>query len=724
MRRLKRSGFLSPLIVALIISTSVPVLGQWNNPYPESDSDQNILYSAFRERPKKLDPARSYSSNEYVFLAQIYEPPFQYHYLKRPYELVPLTASGIPEPVYLDKNGLRLGKNVASSRIAYSVYTINIKPGIRYQPHPAFAKNEAGHYRYHQIKPEQLKDIQKLSDFSNTGTRELVAEDYVYQIKRLASPKLHSPIYPVMAQYILGLKNLRKRMTDVYGRKKGKKPYIDLNSLPLAGAKVVDRYTYQVTIKGKYPQFVYWMAMPFFAPMPWEAEKFFLQPGMAEKNFSLDWHAVGTGAYMLTVNDPNRKMILERNPNYHEELYPSEGEPSDRQKGLLDDAGKRLPFIDKVVFSLEKETIPYWNKFLQGYYDSSGISTESFDQAIKINPGGDSEVSTDMKDKGIKLLTSVATSTYYFGFNMIDPVVGGLSERARKLRRAISIVIDYEEEISIFRNGRGIAAQGPLPPGIFGHVQGKQGINPYIYKWTDRGPQRRSIKEAQQLMAQAGYKNGIDPNTRKSLLLYLDTTGTSPEDRAKLDWMGKQFKKIGIDLVPRATDYNRFQDKMTTGSAQMFYWGWNADYPDPENFLFLLYGPNAKVGKHGENAANYQNPEFDRLFVKMKDMENSPERGQIIGRMIEIVRRDAPWAWGLHPKDFSLYHGWLYNRKPNLMANNTLKYMRIDTVQRAAKRQHWNKPILWPIVLFALLPIVIVVHVFRSYSKRERRTAT
>lgn len=718
MRRLTQTSF-----IGLFFLLGASANAEWNNPYPASETYKNILYSAFRERPKKLDPARSYSSNEYVFIAQIYEPPFQYHYLKRPYELVPLTATRIPEPVYLDRHGKHLPKGTTPGKIAYSVYTINIKPGIRYQPHPAFAKNESGQYLYHRLSQRKVAGMQRLSEFPESGSRELVAQDYVYQIKRLANPKLHSPIYSVMAQYIVGLKELRKAMSDAVKKDESKQLYLDLRKLPLKGVKAINRYSYQITIRGKYPQFIYWMAMPFFAPMPWEAERFFLQPGMAEKNFNLDWHTVGTGPYMLTVNDPNRKMILERNPNYHEELYPSVGEPSDRKNNLLVDAGKPMPFIDKVIFSLEKETIPYWNKFLQGYYDNSAISTESFDQAIKINLGGDSEVTADMQEKGISLLTSVATSTYYFGFNMIDPVVGGLSERARKLRRAISIAINYEEEISIFRNGRGIAAQGPLPPGIFGHVTGKAGINPYVYKWTSHGPQRRGVDEARELMKQAGYNNGIDPKTRKSLLLYLDTTGTSPEDKARLDWMRKQFKKIGIDLVPRATDYNRFQDKMSNGSAQMFYWGWNADYPDPENFLFLLYGPNAKVGKHGENAANYQNPEFDRLFVRMKNMENSPTRQRIINRMINIVRRDAPWGWGLHPKEFSLQHAWLYNRKPNLMANNTLKYIRIDPKLRAVKRHEWNKPVLWPIYISIVLLIAVVVPAVNAYRKRERSSA-
>ncbi len=109
-------------------------------------------------------------------------------------------------------------------------------------------------------------------------------------------------------------------------------------------------------------------------------------------------------------------------------------------------------------------------------------------------------------------------------------------------------------------------------------------------------------------------------------MLYFDTTATGPDDKSRLDWMHKQFAQLDMQLVIRGTDYNRFQDKMRKGKAQIFQWGWNADYPDPENFLFLLYGPNSKAEHGGENAANYQNPEFDRLFERMKDMDNGPER--------------------------------------------------------------------------------------------------
>ena len=696
----------------------------WNNPYPAADVGKNTLYSAFVERPKHLDPAQSYSANEIQLTAQIYEPPLQYHYLKQPYVLVPLTASRMPIAKYYNKNGCRLSGNARVAEIAYTVYEISIKPGILFQPHPAFAVDEQGEYLFHDLSDKEISKIYQLSDFSRTATRELTANDYVFQIKRLAHPKLHSPIFELMADYIQGLREFAVILENAVDGQLDDNFYLDLNKFPLEGVQVVDDYTYRIKIKGKYPQFVFWLAMPFFAPIPWEAERFYSQQGLIEKNISLDWFPVGTGAYMMTENKPNQIMVLNKNPNFHGEFYPTEGMPGDVKNGLLDDAGKPLPFIDKIIYSRERESIPRWNKFLQGYYDASGIGSDSFDQAIQLIGQGEATVTETMAVHGIKLKTAIAPSTYYMGFNMLDPVVGGLTERtresARKLRQAISIAVDYEEFISIFANGRGVSAHGPIAPGVPGHRDGKTGINTVVYDWLDGRAQRKSIETAKALLAEAGYPDGIDRRTGAPLVLYFDVTARSSEDKSMLDWMRKQFQKLNIQLVVRSTDYNRFQDKIRKGNAQIFEWGWNADYPDPENFLFLLYGPQRKVGSNGENAANYDNEEYNRLFEQMKNMENGVERQQIIDRMIDILRHDAPWLWGYHPRTYGLYHAWYENVKPNRMAHNTIKYQKIDAVLRQQKRQEWNKPVLWPLVLVSIVVLLGLVPACMAYRRKER----
>ncbi len=697
----------------------------WNNPYSADQVRRNLYFGTFSERPKHLDPARSYSSNEWAFISQVYEPPLQYHFLQRPYQLEPQVAESMPEIRRYGHDGALLAEDVDPSQIAFTDYHVRIRPGVKYQPHPAFARSRDGAYRYWPMSLEALERVHELRDFEHSDSRELTAGDFVYQIKRLAFPGNHSPIAGLMAEYIVGFRELTAEYRTLQAERKAAgeaEQWLDLRPFDMAGVEVTGRYRYRVRVQGSYPQFIYWLAMNFFAPMPWEAERFYQQPRMKEKNISLDWYPVGTGPFMLSENNPNLRMVLERNPNFRGEAYPIVGMADDRQSGLLDDAGRIMPFVDRAVYSLEKEAIPRWNKFLQGYYDNSGIASDAFDQAVQFASVGEPRLTEPMQRQGIEMNTAVDTSIYYTGFNMKDPLVGGDSERARLLRRAISIALDMEEYISIFQNGRGEAAHGPLPPGIFGYLEGEAGINPFVYQWADGRPQRRAIEQARALLAQAGYPGGRTPEG-KPLILYYDTANAGPDARALLDWYRKQFEKLGIELVIRATDYNRFQDKMLSGKAQIYSWGWNADYPDPENFFFLLYGPNGKVDFKGENASNYWNPEFDALFDRMKNLPNGEVRQAIIDQMVEILRRDAPWLWGFYPKSFGLHHAWYKNAKPHLMANNTLKYKRIDAELRAQKQAQWNRPKLWPIGLLLLLLLSVVVPAFVGFRRRERSAA-
>lgn len=674
----------------------------WNEPYPNESSLANTLYSFFTDRPKHLDPARSYTESEWGIIAQIYEPPLQYHYLKRPYVLEPLTAVALPEVHYFGKNGEILSDESDPGLVAYTDYVIRIKPGIYYQMHPAFADEK---YRYHHLSVKEAEQYHILSDFKEQGTREVIAEDFVYQIKRLAEPHLSSPIFGLMSRYIEGLTELRAELLkriESQPKHAQEKSELDLRNYALSGVEVIDRYTYKIRIKGKYPQFRYWLSMPFFAPIPWEVAQFYAQPGLEAHNISLDWYPVGTGPFMLTENNPDRRMVLIKNPQFHLEYYPSEGSFEDIEKGLLVDAGKPLPMIDKVIFTLEKEQIPQWNKFLQGYYDTSGISSDNFGSAIQFSSSGKIGVTDSLRNQGIQLQTSVAPAVWYWGFNMLDEAVGGYTEKARNLRKAISMVFDMEEFISIFMNGRGTLATGPLPPDIFGF----EVEPPY------ESPQ---LEKARELLKSAGVSEGTT--------FYMDAVVTgNPDEIAEQTWLQEQFSKIGLQLVIRGTDYNRFQEKVRLGTVQMFFQGWHGDYPDPENFLFLLYGPNGSVYHEGENGANYDNAEYNALFEKMRTLHDTPERQAIIKKMIDIVRVDTPWIWGFYPKAYALRHNWVRIGKPSAVANNTLKYMRIDTVLRAKERAMWNQPLLWPLWLFLGLSLIFILPAAMGLWRKEHQS--
>lgn len=717
------------VLLALAGCTAEPV----NSPYPEGVERQNTLFTAFTQRsPKHLDPASSYSTDETPFTYSIYEPLYGYHYLKRPYELVPRAAARIAAPAYQDQAGNLLPEDTDGKNVAFSVYDIPIKPGILYQPHPAFAETPAGEPVYYPISPEQLQDKFGINAFEHSGTRELTAHDYVYAFRRLASPRVVSPVFGVLAGHIAGLRDYAEQLKHADAQLQaaagdGFTPWLDLRAYAFDGVKALDDHTLRITVKGKYPQFKYWLAMTFTAPVPWEADRFYHQPGMAQHNLSLNTWPVGTGPYMLVESLVNRRHVLARNPNFRGEPYPCSGEPGDAGLGLLADCGKQTPFIDRIEFSLEKESVPLMGKFIQGYYDIPQVDRGDYGVALRVAASDSAEKAALYEDHGLILRSSTEATIYYFGFNWLDPVVGKgdtpeQQERNRKLRQAISIAFDWEQYVAIFQNDQAQVAQSPLPPGVPGYVAPPEGMNPQVYRLENGRAVRRSLDDARQLLKEAGYPDGRDADTGRPLILHFDSAGgmgSSP----MLDWMRRQLKSLNIELEVRATDYNRFQDKMRNGSAQMYMWGWVADYPDPENFLFLLYGPNAKAVNGGENASNYQNPEYDRLFEQMRYLDDGPRRDALVADMVKLVQYDAPWMFGYYPMSGGAYQSWVGNAKPTQMVRNTLQYYRIDPAQRAAKIQAWNAPVWWPLWGLAVLALLGVALVWRWARARERAVA-
>jgi len=724
-------------VLGVLLAACGPVA---NAPYPVEWIGTNTLFTSFQERPKFLDPVSSYNSNETPWTGAIYEPPLRYKYLKRPYELEGKTAIGLPDIEYFDRDGKRLPEDADSDRIAVSLYTIHLKHGILYQPHPAFARDASGRYLYQDLSPEQIARCSTLADFplrgAATSTRELTADDYVYQIKRMASPDLTTPsrLYGLMSGYIEGLKELGDRLAaerehELAGRSPRDQylPWRDLRKEPLSGAQALDPYTLQIRIKGKYPQIRFWLAMSFFAPIPWEADRFYSQRGMRERAITLNLWPVGTGPFMLTEQGATRYVMV-RNPNYRGEPYPSEGMPGDRDEGLLDDAGKPLPLADRVVFTLERESEPEKVKFLQGYYDVLNVERYDrvFDLQKELNEG--TGRATLLTQRSFRFRTSVDPNSWYIGFNWLDPVVGKgdtpeQAIRHRKLRQALSIAIDWEEYASVFFDKFGPArtAMGPIPPSVFGYREGREGINPVTHEWVNGRVQRRPLEEAKRLLAEAGYPNGRDSATGKPLVLYLDINGVGPSYQAGLDWYIKQFAKIGVQLEVRNADYNRFQERMFKGQEQLFYWGWFADYPDPENFLFLLYGPQARARSQGDNDSNYENSEYDALYRRMRDLADGPQRQAAIDKMVQMAQQDAIWMFGVFPGNTGASPPWLHNSIPTGIIPDKVQYLRVDPALRLAKVREWNQPHLLPLLWLVGCLVLVAVPAWRIWQRRERR---
>ena len=651
------------LAVALLLLAG----GCSNSPYRDTGSARQIYYGSIREDPKSLDPSVAYDTLSAMIIDPIYECLFQYAYLKRPYQLEPALAERMPErEVYVYKGEDAEGEPF--EREAYR-YRFFIKKGLRFQDDPCFE--------------------------ATVGKgREVKSDDFIFSLKRIADPMVHCPVLPILGEKIVGLMDFYQHNQKVTRAQaeKGEEQRADF-SQEVSGIRRLDDHALEVSLTEKYPQFLYWMAMHFTAPIPHEA--------VALYGDKFRDHPVGTGAYRIKQYEKGHRIILERNPNFRHETYPSEGEPGDEEKGLLRDAGQKLPFVDEFVYTTIKEPTARWNLFLQGYMDVSSVPRMAFERVI--TEAG--TLSERMKAKGVQLSRSKELTTFYYAFNMDDPLLG----KNQKLRQAVSCAINTAEYIELFANGLGEVAQSPLPPGMFG------------YDPAYRNPYRQfDLAKAKKLLADAGYPKGLTPEGRPLAIRY-DTSATTAAGKQTTRWLVKQFEAIGIRLDVVINDWHTQQKKADEGDFQLIGYGWLADYPDPENFLFLLISTNERPGV---NVANYRNPEFDRLFDQMKGMSSQGAEGEqraaIIAKMIGILQGDCPWAPSFHPEGYALFHEWYHNVKLHGPGSNLNKYRRIDPALRAERRAEWNAPVYWPLgVLVGLLAVVIAPVILLTRSGRR-----
>jgi oligopeptide transport system substrate-binding protein len=682
---------------AVLSGVALLVSGCTNDPYPSSDRGKRIVYSAFSEAPKTLDPAVAYTTAEHIVTGNVYDTLLEYHYLKRPYTLIPALAEAVPKAETLP-NG-------------HQSYRFRLRPGILFHDDPCFAPSQEGRL-----------------------TRAVTAADIAFQFARLADPAVNSPVASTFAD-VLGFAAFGKRLVE---RRKADPAFAALPAHEqyktaggIQGVVVSGDRDIEFILATPNPQLLYWFAMPFTTPMAWEAVAYYDgkegRPNLADR-------AVGTGPFRLALYEKQYRFVLERNDTWYgraEEhfdkelgpgqiqhyrrllnvdapgtVFPTEIDKEDIAAGRIDPAyaGRRLPFLDRIVYTREKESIPRFNKFLQGYYDDSGIIKESFDAVIV-----EGALSPGMKARGIRLDKEVEPSVFYLGFNMDDKVVGApAGDKGRKLRQAMSLAVDAQEYLRLFTNGRGLPAQSPLPPGLFGYDKD--------YKNPFRDP---NIERAKALLAEAGYPSGSDPATGQPLKLSFDVGNTGAEALLQYEFLVGAWRQLGLDVQINATTYNQFQDKVRRGAYQIFQWGWIADFPDPENFLFLLICENKRSNNGGPNTAGFCNAEFDDLYRAMKVLPNEARRGELIARMLKILEIERPWIELFHREDYALRHAWMVNSKSMGISAPINKYEDVDPALRSRLQAEWNAPVRWPLYLVLLAIVAAVVPAVRTYY-RER----
>lgn len=550
-----------------------------------------------------FDPIRSGDVETAIAVGKIYEGLLQYSYLERPYRVEPSLAESLPD---VSPDGL--------------VYTFKIRKGIYFQDDPCFT-NSAG------------------------KGRELVARDFVYSLKRVADIKSESTGYWIFNERIAGL--------DAFRKASASSKVTDFDA-DVEGLQAPDRYTFRLKLLKPYPQLLWTLTMNYAFVVPREALEYY-------KGDFVN-HPVGTGPYILKSWRKNYRLEYTRNPKWAEtgrvELYPSKGAPGDAEKGLLADAGKRLPFIDRIISFVITDPSTQWLKFVTGEIESSGVSRDNWD-AVVMGGRGLTESLVKMK---VKLFTAPSLDTAYFGFNMDDPIVGS----NKKLRQALSCAFNTGEWIN-YNKGHVVRAVGPIPPGVAGYVDKP---SPYPF----------DLDRARKLLAEAGYPEGIDEKTGKRLqLTILVGSGSDPDIREQMEVICSFMKKIGVILTADYNNWPSFLEKIERRQAQMYRLAWIADYPDAENFLQLFYGPNSSPNP---NHSNYVNPEFDRLYENIRTMPDGDEKTGICVRMAEIIIEDCPWIFLHHTVSYGLNHHWVNNFKPNDFPYGMDKYRSVDVNAR------------------------------------------
>ncbi len=609
----QRIGIVSVVVVMVLVIWGCGGSG------PEGEPNEMVLHHILSTRIKGLDPGQIRDVYSMMVAGQIFETLYDYHFLKRPYELIPLLGEDMPQ---VSEDGL--------------VYSIRIKKGVRFQDDVCFVGGPQDPFR--------------------EKGRELKAEDFVFSIKRIANIKYLSPSWSLFDDRIVGLDEFREytKAPDRNIRGEGDVDY----SRAVEGLIASDDYTLVIKLKKPWPQMVASILADIStAPVAKEAVSYYGKDIVS--------HPVGTGPFKLNVWRRGSYIELVRNPTFRGELYPSEGEAGDAEAGYLEDAGKPIPFADRVVWTMIEERQPAWLLFLQGKVDATVVPKDNYGEVMIEN----GQLTDRMKQLNIQLKSFEDPSTYWLGFNMADDVVG----RNKPLRLAINRAIDREKFIELFFNNRNLVAHGFIPP-IMGCY------NPLI---KEKGYAGYDPDEARKLLKEAEGIYGEKLPTLKITIPGVDTWA-----RQYGQFLTRQLNAIGLEVELQYMDLPTYQQKLNNKSIQIFAGGVTANIPDELDFLSLFY---SRYSAGGPNKFNYCNPEFDRLYEKVEVMRDCIERRELCRRMEVMVLEDCPAAFLNHRVADVLHHDWYKNYKPHSFAYGLSKYRRIDLSRRAAYKEILKK---------------------------------
>ncbi len=598
-----------------------------------------VRYDSYASAVKSIDAATCGDTTSSGIQGNFYEGLLTYHFLKRdPLVVVPQLAAALPE--------------ISDDQLTY---TFKIKKNVLFQRNPCFGPDPS---EEHQWK-----------------TRAITAGDFVLGFKRVADPHLTVPLaWGLIAGKIKGL--------DAWREEADKVALGDFSRYdrPVEGLEAVDDHTLRITLTKPFPQLLFCCAMHLYSPTPIEAVNYHLatEPADPDKPYaerreippakrSVEFReadeVVGTGPYVLRTFKRKHQIVLVRNPDFRDQYYPTEGTATDKARGLLDDAGKKVPFIDVMQFDYVAESYARWMRFLSRQTDVSGIPQQMFSGII--TPGKD--LSDKWRKRNIYLTKYSSPAVYWIAFNMQHRIW----KASPSLRRAMCMAFDVESYIDVLYNGRGKRAVNILPESIPGHDQA--GPGPY-YRY-DRKAAKTLLTEARKELKAAGLleEDGSIPT------LEFDMVIQGADDQRRGEFFRIQFAKVGLDMKVIANDWPTLQRKVHQKNSMMYTMGWHADYPDAENFLQLFYSPNID---EGTNNSNYADPQFDAWYEQVRTMPPGPDRMALYVKMIRKISEDVPVLLLSEPLYYVLAYDWVKNYKPHPVGYGYARFQRIDARQR------------------------------------------
>ena len=576
---------------------------------PAPAAEPKVLRYAFLIAETTFDPPQITDLYSRTVAASMFDAPFEMAFLAKPALMRINTAAALPE--------------VSED---FKTFTIRIRPGIYFADDPVF----------------------------KGGKRELVAQDYVYALKRHYDPRWKSGnLYIFESAQILGLSELRKKAVAA------SKPF-DYDA-PVEGLRTLDRYTLQIKLGAPSPRFMHYFADGSLTGAV-------AREVVEAYGDKIGEHPVGTGAFVLTQWKRSSRIVLSRNPNYRERYYDEDVPQADArlQKVARDLKGKRMPMLDRVEISIIEEPQPRWLSFLNEEHDLLDQLPADFAPSVIPN----NKLAPHLAKRGIQIVrySRADVSVSYFG--MENPVVGGYEPHKVALRRAMSLGVDLDREIRLVRRDQAVPAQGPIGPEVWGYDPAfKSEMSEY------------NLPKAKALLEMHGYVDTNGDGWREqpdgSPLLIEYATSPDQTSRQLIEQWQKNMTALGIRMAFKTAKWPENLKASRAGKLQMWGVGWSAAVPDGDTFLALGYGPNKGQANH----ARFDLPAFNVLYEQQRAMPDGPERKAVFDAAKKLMIAYMPYKVHVHRTFTDMTHPWVLGYHRNVFVRDFWKYVDINSTE-------------------------------------------